>query len=194
MTKSSFQFLGKVLWGIGAVILLAALLFVLFVRVKGRPFAVVPTIELVTPMQRYEEYQTKNRSKNQRQRIQELRTSTGPDANKELIRILEGQYVNEGNLLQAIYALGERRCADAVVPLMRVMREDTGTFFISVFGSAVEALGKIGDPAALPLLEEYYNESHKERSNSKYAKARLLNNDVKLKDAIEKIVAHNKAL
>jgi hypothetical protein len=117
------------------------LFFMLFVRIRGGAFAVVPKFELITPLTRYSEYIDKRRARAQRDRIQYLKSVPGPDADKELIRIVEGEYVNDGTLMQAIYVLGERRVQDAVPAINGAMRAHPGD--ISVGRSAWEALQKI---------------------------------------------------
>lgn len=52
--------------------------------------------------------------------------------------------------IRAAWILGERRERAAVEPLGRLIRESPDPFLVA---SAIEALGKIGDPRAVPVLD-----------------------------------------
>lgn len=90
-----------------------------------------------------------------------------PEAVPPLLRMLRAKdpYVQ----VEAIRALGQQRAKDAVEPLMAVAQDDGLEPLLN--RRAVQSLGEIGDPRAIPVLVKLLFKQHPSRGDSFYGES-----------------------
>jgi len=142
---------------------------------------------LVGPGERISRFYQRRQAQKVTKKIQEARASSDRDADAKILRMLEDGTVEGRNVRVAVFALGEKRSQRSVERIVRIMRESFGAEGDPlVFQACAEALGKIGGKDALDALQYYYDISTKP-DDPNYWRARVLDADKVLKDAIEAV-------
>lgn len=162
-------------------------------QVGGGMFAVMPDYAAFGPLELHQERIAKRLRDKELKEIRTLRDRGSPDDEKILLDKLANTKDWRTTYTPTIVALGERRCTNAVAPLLALLESHRKNGACSVIHDAVWALGKIGDRRALPALEKYYAETQK-GWNEEYMSMTLLNNPRALQEAIREIKENNKGL